>query len=68
MDKDQRESRGRGTLVLVMKREPKACVSCLKESMEFGRRASNHLIARGPKLDGNTLHINASSLEWTAIL
>ena len=54
--------------MLVMKREPKACVSCLKESMEFGWRTSNHLIAMGPKLDGNTLHINAFSLEWTTIL
>ena len=68
MDKDRRESRGRGTLLLVMKREPKACVSCLKESMEFDLRASNHLVTIGPKLDGNTLHINASSLEWMAIL
>ena len=68
MDKDRRESRGRGTLVLVIKREPKACVSYLKESMEFGWRESNHLIAIGPELDGNILHINASSLVWTAIL
>ena len=68
MDKDRRESKGRETLLLVMKREPKAYVSYLKEFMEFGLRLSNHLIAMGPKLDGNTLHINASSLEWTAIL
>ena len=67
-DRDRRESRGRGTLLLVMKWDPKAYVSCLKESMEFGGRASNHLIAIGPKLDGNTLHISALSLEWTAIL
>ena len=63
MDKNKRESRSQGTLLLVMKREPKACVSCLKEFMEFGLRLSNHLITMGPKLDGNTLHINASSLE-----
>ena len=63
MDKDKRESRGRGTLLLVMKREPKAYVSCLKEFMEFGLRPSNHVIAIGPKQDGNTLHINASSLD-----
>ena len=30
MDKDRKESRGRGTLLLVMKRDPKSCVSCLK--------------------------------------
>ena len=63
MDKDKRESRDRGTLLLVMKRDPKACVSCLKEFIEFGLRPSNHLITIGPKLDGNTLHIKASFLE-----
>ena len=68
MDKDRRESRGRGILLLVMKRDPKAYVSCLKEFIEFGLRPSNHLIAIGPKLDRNTLHIKASFLEWTAIL
>jgi len=68
MDKDKREFKGRGTLLLVMKQEPKVWVSCLKEFMEFDLRSSNHLIAMGPKLDGNTLHIKASSLEWMAIL
>ena len=68
MDKDRRESRGRGILLLVMKRDPKAYVSCLKEFIEFGLRLSNHLIAIGPKLDGNTLHIKALFLEWTVIL
>ena len=63
MDKDRRESRGRGTLLLVIKRDPKACVSYLKEFIEFGHRLSNHLIAIGLKLDGNTLHIKASFLE-----
>ena len=58
-----RKSKGRGTLLLVMKQEPKSWVSCLKEFMEFGLRLLNHLIAMGPKLDGNTLHIKASSLE-----
>ena len=43
-----------------MKRDPKAYVSYLKEFIEFGLRASNHLIAISPKLHGNTLHINAS--------
>ena len=68
MDKDKRESKGQGTLQLVMKRELKAWVSCLKEFMEFGLRLSNNLIAMGPKLDENTLHIKASFLEWMAIL
>ena len=63
MDKDSKESKGRGTLLHVMKRDLKAWVSYLKETMEFGFRSSNHLIATGPKLDGNTLHIKASSLE-----
>ena len=31
-------------------------------------RPSNHLIATGPKLDGNTLHIRALLLEYTTIL
>ena len=64
MDKDSSESKGQGTLLHVIKREPKA----LKESMELAFRPSNHLIATGPKLEGNTLHIKALSLEWTAIL
>ena len=68
IDKDSRESKGRGTLLHVMKQEPNARVSSLKESMESALRLSNHLIATGPRLDGNTLHIKASSLEWTAIL
>ena len=68
MDKDRRESKGRGTLLLVMKREPKAWVRCLKEFMEFDLRLSNHLIAMGPKMNQNTLHIKASCLEWMAIL
>ena len=63
MDKDRRESRGQGTLLLLIKQDPKACVSYLKEFIEFGHRLSNHLIAIGPKLDGNTLHIKASFLE-----
>ena len=68
MDKDSKESKGRGALAHVMKWEPKAYVSCLKESTEFGLRPSNHLIATGPKLDGNALYIKVSSLEWTVIL
>ena len=68
MDKDSRESKGRGTLLHVIKQEPNARVSSLKESMEFAHSPSNHLIARGPRLDGNTLHIKTSSLEWTTIL
>ena len=50
------------------KREPKAWVSYLYESMESPFRPLNYLIAAGPKLDGKTLHISASFLEWTAIL
>jgi len=43
-------------------------VSSLKEFMELAPRPSNHLIAIGPKLDVNTLHIKTSFLEWTTIL
>ena len=68
MDKDSSESRDRGTLLHVIKQKANAQVSSLKEFMEFDFRPSNHLIAIGSKLDGKTLHIKASSLEWTAIL
>ena len=68
MDKDSRESRGQGILLQVIKWEPNARVSFLKESMEFALRPLNHLIALGPKLDGKTLHMKALSLEWTVIL
>ena len=68
MDIDNKDPKGRGTLLQVIKREPKARVSFLKESMEFAFKPLNHLIATGPKLDGKTLHIKASSLEFTVIL
>ena len=51
-----------------MKPDLKAGVSSLKESMEPAPRPSNHLIAIGPKLEGNTLHIKVSFLECTTIL
>ena len=63
MDKDSKESKGRETLVHVIKQEPNAWVSSLKEFIELVFKLSNHLIATGPKLDGNTLHIKVSSLE-----
>ena len=63
MDKDSRETKDRGTRLHITKREPNARVSPLKESMESALRLLNHLIATGPRLDGNTLHIKASSLE-----
>ena len=53
MDKDSRESKGWG----VIKWEPNAQVSFLRESMESALRSLNHFIAMGPRLDGNTLHI-----------
>ena len=65
---DSREPKGRGTLLQVIERAPKALVSSLKELIEPSFRPSNHLIATGPKLDGNTLHVKASFLEWTVIL
>ena len=42
-------------------------VSFLKELIEFVLSLSNHLIDIDPKLDGNTLHIKASSWELTVI-
>ena len=44
-----------------MNREQNDWVSFLKELIEFVLSPSNHLIGIGPKLDGNTLHIKASS-------
>ena len=55
------------TLLHVMNREQNDWVSFLKELMEFVFNPSNHLIGIGPKLDGNTLHIKASSWECTTI-
>ena len=68
MDKENKEAKDRETLLHVIKWDPNAWVSSLKESMGLALRPSNHLIAIGPKLDGNTLHIKASFLECTAIL
>ena len=68
MDKDSKESKGRGTLLHLIKQEPNVGESSLKEFMEFAHKLSNHLITTGPRLDGNTFHIKASSLEWTTVL
>jgi len=65
---DNRESKGRGTLLHLIKRDPNAQVSSLNEPIELAPRPSNYLIATGPKLDGNTLHMKASFLECIAIL
>jgi len=68
MDNDNNALEGRGALLFVTKQEPKACVSFLYESMEFVFKPLNHLIATGTKLDGKTLLISTSFLEWIAIL
>ena len=68
MDMDNRESKGWRTLLHEIKRDLKDRVSSLKESIELAPRPSNHLIATGLKLDGNTLHIKVSFLECTTIL
>ena len=65
---DNKESKGRGTLLHVIKRNPNARVSSLKESMELALKPSNHIMATSLKLEGNTLHIKASFLECTTIL
>ena len=65
---DNKESKGRGTLLHVIKRDPNARVSSLKEFIESTPKLSNHLIATGPKREENTLHIKASFLEWIVIL
>ena len=63
MDIDNKDPKGRRTLLHVIKQAPKDWVSFLKESIEFAFKPSNHLIAIGPKLDGKILHIKASFLE-----
>ena len=65
---DSKESKGWGTLLYVTDRALKALVSSRKELIEPSSNPSNHLIAKGPKLDGNTLHIKASFFESIAIL
>ena len=65
---DSKESKGRGILLHVIKRDPNVRVSSLKESIELAPWPSNHLTATGPRLDRNTLHIKALFLEWTVIL
>ena len=59
---------GQGTLLQVIKWDPNAWVNSLKESIKHAPRPSNHLIAIGPKLDGNTLHIKVSFLDCIIIL
>ena len=65
---ENKEFKGWGTLLQVTKRDPNSRVLSLRELIEPVRRPSNHLIAIGPKLEGNTLHIKAPFLEWTTIL
>ena len=68
IDNDNKALKGRGALLFVMKREPKAWVSYLYESMEFVFKPLNHLIATSPKLDWKILHISVSFLKGTTIL
>ena len=58
---DNRESKGRGTLLQVTNWAPNALVSSLKELIEPYLGPLNHLIATSPRLDGNTLHIRLHS-------
>jgi len=62
MNIDNKDAKGRRTLLQVIKRALKARVSFLKESIEFAFKLLNHLITTGPKLDGKTLHIKASKI------
>ena len=68
MDKDNKEAKGRGTLLHMIKWDLNAWMSSLKEAIELALKLSNHLITTSPKLDGNTLHIKGSFLECTTIL
>ena len=67
IDMDNKEFKGWGTLLHVINQEQNDWVSFLKELTELVLSPSNHLIAIGPKLDRNTLHIKASFWEWTNI-
>ena len=60
---DNKESKGRRTLLQDTNRASNALVSFLKELIEPSLKSSNHLIATGPRLDGNTLHIKVLFLE-----
>jgi len=60
---DNRDSKGRGTLLQVTNLDSNALVSSLKEVIDPSLKSSNHIISIGPRIDGNTLHIKASFLE-----
>ena len=63
MDIENKDPKGNGTLLYVIKRAPKDWVSYLKESIEFAFKPLNHLIAIGPRLEEKILYIKVSSLE-----
>ena len=65
MDIDNKESKGRWTLLHVIKRYPNAQVSSLKESIELAPRPSNHLIATVLKLDGKLC--TSEPCSWNAL-
>ena len=65
---DNKESKGRGTLLQITNWALKALVSSWKKLIDPSSNPSNYLITTGPKLDKNTLHIKASFFEWTTIL
>ena len=67
MDRDNREVKGQGALLHVIKPDPNVWVSSLKELIEPTFRPSNHLIATGLRLDGKTLHIKVSFFECTTV-
>ena len=68
MERDNKEAKDWGTLLHVIKWDPNAWVSSLKESMKLALRPSNYLIATSPKLDRNIFHIKGLFLECTVIL
>ena len=46
---------------------PNALVKYSEDPIDPSSKASNQHIATGSRLEGKTLHIRASLLEWTAI-
>ena len=69
MDNNSNKLRGRGTLLFIMKRElAKSSGELLIGIYGVRLQAVEPPHCYGPRLDGKTLHIRSSFLEWTAIL
>ena len=59
---------GLGALLQVTNLAPNVLVNSSYNLIDPSSNPSNHLMVVGPKLEGNTLHIKASFLEFIVIL